>query len=154
MKRVDIGEAQRAQYKSAQKNTERRPRVSPAFRHAALAINHKPGCQQQRDRPCHGKIVYPAVGIVRLQRRSARHGSKCHLMQVVAQNAADQQCSRNEQQIPPAGKRSALPPPKLQRSEQAEQRRKDLRHIIAIPQMASNGIVAEKAILDRAQKQP
>ena len=154
VKGVDIGEAQRAQRKSAQKYAQRYPRVSPAFRYAAFAVNDNSCRQQQSDNPRHGEIIHPSVGIIRFQRRSARHGAKNQLMQIVGQNAADEQHRRNKQQIPFARKRIALPPPQLQRGEQAEQRRKDLRHIIQIPQMARNGIVAEKSILDRAQKQP
>ena len=89
----------------------------------AFAVDDNTCRQQQPNNPRHGEVVHPAVGIIRLQRRSARHGSKCHLVQIVAQNAANQQRSRNEQQIPPARKRGALPPPQLQRGEQAEQRR-------------------------------
>ena len=75
-------------------------------------------------------------------------------MQIVGQHAANQAYRRKKQQIPPERKRIALAPPKLQRGEQAEQRRKNLRHIIQIPQIACNGIVVEKAIFDRTQEQP
>ena len=151
---VDIREAQRAQRKPARKRAQRRPGILPALRNAAFAINQNPGCQQQRDHPCHGSKINPAMGIIRLQRRSARRGAEGQLMPVIGQHAAHQQRRRNKQQIPFWRKRIILAPAQLQRSEQAEQRRKDLRHIIQIPQMARNGIVAEKSILDRAQKQP
>ena len=75
-------------------------------------------------------------------------------MQIVGQHAANQAYRRKKQQIPPERKRVAIAPPKLQRGEQAEQRRKNLRHIIQIPQIACNGIVVEKAIFDRTQEQP
>ncbi len=76
------------------------------------------------------------------------------LVQIVAQNAANQQRSRNEQQIPPARKRVALPPSDLQRRKQAEKRREDLRHIVQIPQITGHMVVFKKAILDRAQEHP
>lgn len=64
VERVDVSKTQRAQRKSAQKYTEWHPCISPAFRHAALAIDNSPGCQQQNDNPRHGEIVHPAVNIV------------------------------------------------------------------------------------------
>ena len=56
-------------------------------------------------------------------------------MQIVGQNAANQQRRRDEQQKPPGTNRVSLTPSKLQRREQAEQWRKNLRHIIQIPQV-------------------
>ena len=96
VKGIDVGKAQRAQHKSAQKRAERHPCVFPAFKHAAFAVNDRSGYQKQSDRPGHDEEVQPSVGVIRLQRRRARRGPKRHLMQIVGHNATDQQRRRNK----------------------------------------------------------
>ena len=76
------------------------------------------------------------------------------MMQVVGQNAADQQRRREIHQTPPARKRFVLPTPHLQRGEQAEKRREHLRHIVQIPQVAVDLSSFKEAVFHRAQKQP
>ena len=151
---VEVGKAQCAEGKPAPKREERHPREPPAFANAALAVNHHAGRQQQRNRPRHREVIYPAVDICRLQRFRAQGGAKRLMMQVVGQNAADQQRRREIHQMPPARKRFVLPPPHLQRGEQAEKRREHLRHIVQIPQVAVDLSSLKEAVFHRAQKQP
>ena len=154
MQGVEVDKAQHAEDKPAPKREKRHPHEPPAFANAALAVNHHAGRQQQRNRPRHREVIYPAVDIRRLQRLRAQGGAKRLMMQVVGQNAADQQRRREIHQMPQARKRFVLPPPHLQRGKQAEKRREHLRHIVQIPQVAVDLSNLKEAVFHRAQKQP